>query len=350
MSKRKQIIRTISLIVVVIIIGGLAVAYHFYNKIYANNVSENLKTPYYLYIGNHNNYSDVIDSLKASDVLVDLEAFKWVSQKKNYPNKIKSGRYEIKPGMNNNQIINMLRSGNQKPIKLTFNSIRTKYELAKKISDQMEFDSLTLIHLLNDGSFVKKYGFNPETVIGMFIPNTYEFYWNKSPESFIEKMYNEYQKFWNKDRLEKLKKLHMSKLQVSTLASIVQAEQSVHNEEKPKVAGVYINRLQKEMHLESCPTVIYAMGDFSRRRLLNRDLEFESPYNTYKYAGLPPAPINLPEISSIDAVLNYEKHNYIFFCAKDDFSGYHYFSTNLTQHNIYARRYQLALNKRDIKH
>lgn len=349
MNKKKRIIKAMYIIAGLLLITALFAGYFFYNMIYANNVSNQLKQPYYLYIKNNSDINTVMDSLKTANVLIDMQSFKWVCDKKNYSKKVKGGRYEIIPGMSNNELVNNLRSGNQKPIKLTFNSIRTKYELAKKISEQLSFDSLELINLLNNKDFLKKWGFTPENVIGMFIPNTYEFYWNKSPESFFEKMQQEYQKFWNKERLDKLNRLNMTRLQASTLASIVQAEQSVHNDEKARVAGVYINRLKKEMHLESCPTVFYAMGDFSRRRLLNRDLEFESPYNTYKYGGIPPAPINLPEISSIDAVLNYEKHNYIFFCAKEDFSGYHYFSTNLKQHNIYARRIQLALNKKGIK-
>lgn len=162
-------------------------------------------------------------------------------------------------------------------------------------------------------------------------------------------MQNEYKKFWTNSRINKAKKLNMSKLEVSVLASIVQAEQSKHDKEKPKVAGLYINRLSRHMALESDPTLVFAIGDFSIQRVLNKDKEIDSPYNTYKNIGLPPSPINLPEISSIDAVLNYEKHDYIFMCAKEDFSGYHNFSTNLKQHNIYAQRYRIALNKRGIK-
>lgn len=182
----------------------------------------------------------------------------------------------------------------------------------------------------------------------MFIPNTYEFYWNISAKAFFKKMNTEYSKFWNPARLAKAKKIRMSPLEVSTLASIVQAEQSMHDDEKAKVAGLYINRLRKGMLLQSDPTVVYAIGNFSIRRVLNKDKEIDSPYNTYKYKGLPPAPINLPEISSIDAVLNYEKHSYIFMCAKEDFSGYHNFSKTHSQHMMYARRYQAALNKKKI--
>jgi len=323
------------------------IAYSFYTKIYTSNTRiENGKT-FYLYIPTSANFTDIVDSLTKHNILINKDNFIWLAEKKNYK-KIRPGRYEITDGMSNNQLINMLRAGLQKPLKLTFNNIRTKEELAGKVSKTLEFDSLALITLLNNKQFLKPYGFTPETVIAMFIPNTYEFYWNTSPENFFKKMNKEYKKFWNADRLAKAKKMNMTPVEVSTLASIVQAEQSRHNDEKAKVAGLYINRLKKGMLLQSDPTVVYAIGDFSIRRVLNKDKEIDSPYNTYKYKGLPPAPINLPEISSIDAVLNYEKHPYIYMCAKEDFSGYHNFSKTISQHNIYAKRYQKALNRKKI--
>ncbi|MCF6241380.1 MAG: endolytic transglycosylase MltG [Bacteroidales bacterium] len=323
------------------------IAFSYYNKIYIDNTQIPNSEKFYLYIPTGADYTNVIDSLSKYNILKNKESFIWLSEKKNYK-KIRPGRYEITNGMSNNQLINMLRAGLQKPVKLTFNNIRTKEELAGKISKTLEFDSLSLLRLLNNKEFLNSYGFTPETVISMFIPNTYEFYWNSSPEVFFKKMYKEYKKFWNKERLAKAKKMNMSPIEVATLASIVQAEQSRHNDEKAKVAGLYINRLKKGMLLQSDPTVVYAIGDFSIRRVLNKDKEIDSPYNTYKYKGLPPAPINLPEISSIDAVLNYEKHKYIYMCAKEDFSGYHNFSTNISQHNIYAKRYQRALNQKKI--
>ena len=348
MSNKKRIIKAVSMFFGVSLIVGLIAAYIFYQKIYASNISDQLQKPHYLYIKHKASFNDVIDSLNAADLLVDVGSFKWVCEKKKYVNKIKGGRYEIKPGMSNNELVNMLRSGEQKALNLTFNNIRTKEELAAKISRQLEFDSLSLINLLNNNEYLKKHGFNSKTVISMFIPNTYQFYWNQNPKSFFEKMLKEYRKFWTDTRIAKAKKINMNRLDVSTLASIVQAEQSLHTIEKPKVAGLYINRLKKRMPLESDPTLVYALGDFTIQRVLNRDKEIDSPYNTYKNIGLPPSPINLPEISSIDAVLNYEKHNYIFMCAKEDFSGYHNFSTNLRQHNIYAQKYHRALNKRGI--
>ncbi len=348
MLNKKHIKKLLLGLFVAAFLISVILAYSFYNKIYANNVNPNLTKSFYLFIPSGADFNTVIDSLQKYQVLKDIESFKWVSDKKNYTNKIKSGRYEIKRDMNNNDLVNMLRSGNQKAIKLTFNNIRTKSDLARKIALQLELDSASLMKVLNNKSFLKKYGFSPTTVISMFIPNTYQFYWNTSSEKFFDKMNKEYKKFWTQKRKKRAKLLNMSLLDVSVLASIVQAEQSRHNSEKARIAGLYINRLNKGMPLESDPTLIYALGDFSIKRVLNKHKEIESPYNTYKNLGLPPAPINLPEISSIDAVLNYEKHNYIFMCAKEDFSGYHNFSTNITMHNIYAKRYHKALNKRKI--
>jgi len=347
MEKKRTYIKTI-LIVIIVSISLFAIAsIYFYKKIYAENTTLKTDEVFYLYIPSDAKIENVTDSLLKYKILENIESFLWVVDKKKYK-KIKAGCYEIKTGMNNNELVNMLRSGNQKPIKLTFNNIRTKQELASKVAFQLELDSIALINLLNDNKFLKSFKFTKQTVISMFIPNTYEFYWDTSAETFFNKMNKEYETFWNRELLQKAKRIKMSQLEVSTLASIVQAEQSMHNDEKAKVAGLYINRLEKGMLLQSDPTVVYAIGDFSIRRVLNRDKEIDSPYNTYKYSGLPPSPINLPEISSIDAVLNHETHKYIFMCAKEDFSGYHNFSKTSTQHMIYARRYQRALNKKKI--
>ncbi|RLD75864.1 MAG: endolytic transglycosylase MltG [Bacteroidetes bacterium] len=347
MEIKRSFIKAITITILVLISLATVTAIYFYNKIYADNTLLKNERLFYLYISSDAKLGDVTDSLSEHKILKDMESFLWVANKKNYKN-IRSGRYEIKSGMSNNELVNMLRSGNQKPIKLTFNNIRTKQELASKVSQKLELDSTELMVLLNNNQFLNPFKFSNITIISMFIPNTYEFYWNISTEAFFKKMNKEYEKFWTKERLEKAKKIKMTELEVSTLASIVQAEQSIHNDEKAKVAGLYLNRLKKGMLLQSDPTVVYAIGDFSIRRVLNRDKEIDSPYNTYKYTGLPPSPINLPEISSIDAVLNYEHHNYIFMCAKEDFSGYHNFSKTTSQHMIYARRYQRELNKKKI--
>ncbi len=347
MLNKKQIKRVFVVFFIVIITVLCIFTYSLYNKIYANNISTNIKT-FFLYIPTGANFKTVTDSLNKYGILKDADNFKWVCEKKNYLNKIKAGRYAIKYPLSNNDLVNMLRSGNQKAVKLTFNNIRTKKDLADKISSQLELKSSELIALLNNEKFLKKYGFTANSIMTMFIPNTYQFYWNTSSDRFFAKMNKEYKKFWNKKRQNKAKSLKMSKLEISILASIVQAEQSRHNDEKAKIAGLYINRLKKGMPLESDPTLVYAIGDFSIKRVLNKHKEINSPYNTYKNLGLPPSPINLPEISSLDAVLNYEKHNYIFMCAKADFSGYHNFAKNLSMHNVYAKQYHRALNKRKI--
>jgi len=343
-KKKKKIIISI-LISVIIIAGGAGIyGYSIYKDIFKANVTKDA----YLYIPTDADYNELTDSLIALNVISDIEAFKKTASLKKYKNKIHPGRYKLNKGMTNNELVNILRSGKQSPVKLTFNNVRTVNELASKVSKLIEADSTELTELINDDLHVEEKGFNKQTIIGMFIPNTYEFYWNTSAEKFFEKMYAEYNKFWTEERIAKANKLNLTKKEVAVLASIVQAEQREHNDEKAKIAGLYINRIKRGMLLQSDPTLIFASGDFTKKRVLNKDKEIESPYNTYKYAGLPPGPINMPEISSLDAVLNYESHNYIFMCAKEDFSGYHNFATNAKQHGINARKYQQALNKRKI--
>jgi UPF0755 protein len=245
-------------------------------------------------------------------------------------------------------LVNLLRSGKQSPVKLGFISVRSLDILAGKAAAYIEADSATLAALLTDPATAQKYGFNQQTFMSMFIPNTYEFYWNTSAEKFVEKMAEEYKNFWNEDRKQKAADIGLSQSEVSTLASIVEAE-TQKNDEKAKVAGVYMNRLNTGMLLQADPTVVFAAGDFTIQRVLNRHLEINSPYNTYLYAGLPPGPINIPSVSSIDAVLNYERHNYKFFCAKEDFSGYHAFAVTNAQHEVNARKYHQALRNAGIR-
>lgn len=340
----KKSLKIALLIFSVGLIIGLLYGYSVYRDIFKSNVS----TEGYVYIPTNATFDEFTDSLETSGLIDDFISFKQTASIKKFNDPVYPGRYKLSSGMTNNQLVNMFRSGKQAPIKLTFNNIRTKEELAGKISVFIEADSMSISDLLNDESYISKFGFNKRNIISMFIPNTYEIYWNTSAKNFIDRMNKEYNTFWNDERKKKAKSINLSQQEVSILASIVQAEQRAHNDEKPRVAGLYINRLERDMLLQSDPTLIYASGDFTKKRVLNRDKEIESPYNTYKYPGLPPGPINMPEISSIDAVLNYEEHNYIFMCAKEDFSGYHNFSTNARQHGIYAGKYQQALNKRKI--
>ncbi|NCA81011.1 MAG: endolytic transglycosylase MltG, partial [Sphingobacteriia bacterium] len=322
MKKKTIIIISIVLVVIALISAGLAYAAYWYVLV-KPNVKNTEDT--FIFIKTNSTYNDVVNTLQENDIIDDLKTFEWVAEKKQYPSKVKAGKYLIKAGTNNNDLINMLRSGDQVPVFIEFNSIRTAEQLAGRLAEQIEADSLSIINLLNDTAFIKEKGFDKYNRISVFIPNTYEIWWNTSAEQLYDKMYKEYKKFWNEKRLNLAKALNMSQLEVISLASIVEQE-TAKNDEKPRVAGVYLNRIKTGMPLQADPTLIFAAGDFSIRRVLNHHKEIESPFNTYKYAGIPPGPISVPSISAIDAVLNAEPHNYIFFCAKDDFSGYHNFA------------------------
>lgn len=333
------------IIFIAILVGGIY-AYLVYNKIYNPNIIFN-KDKEYVYIPTGSDFDDVVYILENQHIVKDVNTFKWVAEKKKYIEKVKSGKYKLRANMSNNDIVDLLRSGVQEPINISFNNVRTIEQLAGRITNNIEADSAKFVELLNNNEFISHYGFTQNTIISMFIPNTYELYWNTTNEDLFKRMAKEYKHFWNDERKEKAKQLRLSQSQVSTLASIVQME-TVKNDEKSIVAGVYLNRLKRGWPLQADPTVIYAMGDFSIKRVLKEYLSVDSPYNTYKYKGLPPGPITIPEISSINAVLNYKNHDYMFFCAKEDFSGYHNFAKTLRQHNINAKKFQRALNKRKI--
>ncbi len=324
------------------IIAGIR-AYQLYKYVF----DENVKNEYVLFIPENADYKQVSDSLVANNVLIDLKAFKWVAKKKNYPMAVKMGRYFFQKGMNSNQIVNMLRSGVQEPVDVTFNNVHFKEELAGKVSKYIQADSLSILNLFYDENKIKEYGFTPETFRAMFIPNTYEFYWTTTADEFAARMKMEYDRFWNDERRAKAAEINLTPVEATTLASIVQSE-TAKKEELPIIAGLYINRLRRGQLLQADPTVKYAVGDFSLRRILRSHLEIESPYNTYKYVGLPPGPINFPETASIDAVLNYDKNNYIYMCAKPDLAGYHNFAATLSQHNRNAEAYRKALNEKRI--
>jgi len=345
----KKSIKIFLIILSILFIVAGVFGYYFYTKIFKSNVEINGKEEVYLYIPTNASYQQVLDSLYSMNIIQDKISLEWIMKKKNYNNKIRSGRYKITNHLSNNDLVNLLRSGKQSPINVTFNNIRLKEELAGKISHQIELDSITILEALNDNDFLEAYGLNSQNVLIMFIPNTYEFFWNTSLKQFFDRMHKEYNAFWNQNRLEKIERTGLTKQQVSILASIVQAEQNFQVSEQDIIAGLYINRLKRGIPMSSCPTLIYAHKDFSIKRVYDWHKEIESPYNTYKYAGLPPGPINLPEIRAIDAVLNYDENDYIYMCAKEDFSGYHYFSKTLSQHMMYAKRYQNAANKKGIK-
>lgn len=338
----------ISFLLLLFIGGGLA-TYWAYKLVYQSNVKLNGKSVEYFYIPTGSTFDDVINKLSEQQVIVNRASFERLAELKNYKTKVRPGRYRIRDKMSNNELVNMLRAGIQEPVQITFNNIRTKEQLASRVGKKLEADSSEILDMLNNKDFTAKYGLNKETILTLFIPNTYEMYWSTSANEFMERMDKEYNNFWNDKRKARAKEMKLSQTQVAILASIVQAEQNRFNDEKPEIAGLYLNRLRMGMPLQSDPTLIYALGNFSINRVLNGDKEIDSPYNTYKYSGLPPGPINLPEISSLDAVLNYRKNNYIYMCAKEDFSGRHNFSQTIEQHSICARRFRAALDKHNIK-
>ena len=347
MKKKKK--RKIQVGLILFLLGfsvALLLFYRYYQKIYQPAVQLEQAEGYY-YIHSNWDFKTLVQDLYQKKIIVDTASFIWVAKQKSFT-KPKAGRYQINDGMSNNQLVNLFRSGKQLPVKLSFNSLRSKQALSSRVAEQIEADSAQLMQLLEDPETASKYGFTKRTFICMFLPNTYEFYWDTQAADFIARMAKEYKRFWNQERISKAKALNLSQSEVSILASIVQAEQMAHPDERPKVAGLYINRLRRGMRLQSDPTLIYALGDFSIKRVLNRHKAVDSPYNTYKYTGLPPGPIYLPDRSSIEAVLNYQKHDYLYMCAKADFSSYHNFSKSLRQHNIYARQYQRELNRRKI--
>jgi UPF0755 protein len=300
-----------------------------------------------LYIPEGKDYTWLEQRLIEEDIVNDPGAFKWLADKKNLHKHINAGRYRIPSGMNNNELINMIRSGRQEPIMFMFNNLRTLNELAGVAGRNFEADSSDFAEILRDPQIAEKVGFTLETFPAMFIPNTYEFYWNTGPEEFVQRMKREYVAFWSDGKEKKAEKVGLTRVEVSILASIVE-EESLHDDENARIAGVFLNRLRQGIPLQSDPTLIFARQDYSVRRVLNEDKKINSPYNTYLNRGLPPGPICIPSIEAINGVLDFETHNYLFFCVKPDFSGYHNFAKTLSQHNKNARLYQQALNKRKI--
>ena len=326
---------------------GISLTFYFYQVFFSANTLVESDQPYLLKIPSNSVYKNVVDQLYEERVINDAVSFGFVAKILGYQEAVKPGLYQIDPKMSNLQLVRMLRSGQQSPVRVTFNTVRTQEDLAEKITANLEVSKEQFLELLQDSVYIRKFGFEEETVMSLFIPNTYEFWWDTSAEELFERMHKEYQIFWTEARSQKAQDLGLSKEEVSTLASIVQAE-SQKSDERPRIAGVYLNRLRIGMPLQADPTLVFAAGDFSIKRLTAKQMAIESPYNTYKYAGLPPGPINLPDVNSLDAVLNYEKHSYLYFCAKEDFSGYHSFAVGYNEHLNNARRYQRALNAANI--
>lgn len=300
----------------------------------------------WLYITPEDDFSSVVSKVDSLAHPPAMFLFRRIALREEYQENIKTGRYRIHD-ISLIQLLKNLISGNQTPVRIKFNNIRTKEELAGKLSSQLMADSVSFLNALNDPEFCRDYGFSPETILSVFIPNTYEVYWNTSVERFVQKMYHEYNLFWTNRRQELAVAAGLSMSEVSILASIVE-EESKDKEEQPIIAGLYLNRLKKDIPLQADPTVKFATGDFTLTRILKTHLDTDSPYNTYIYAGLPPGPIRMPSIQAIDAVLNYKDHNYLYMCAKEDFSGKHNFAETFEEHSRNAARYQRELNKRKI--
>lgn len=347
MNKKRALQRAAWSSVFILLSVVAVLGYFIYKRLFLPNISTGKSSSEFIYIPTGSNFNDVVDLLKDRKIIINEKTFRWTAEQMKYSNSVKPGRYRIKSKMNNKELVSLLRSGKQEPVKVVFNTIRTKEDFAERIGSQIEANSGSLLNLLNDADYTGRLGFNPDNILALFIPNTYEFYWNTSADKFIQRMAIEYKKFWTDERIKKAKNNNLTQVQTSILASIVQQE-SNKEDEKPLIAGVYINRYRKDWKLEADPTLVYALGDFTINRVLNIYKQIDSPYNTYKYKGLPPGPICLPTVKSIDAVLNYSRHNYYYFCAKDDFSGYHSFAENLSQHNVNAKRFQRALDRRKI--
>jgi UPF0755 protein len=345
MTKKSKYIR-----IAILLIGFLVASFSYvvYQYFYTANLQVEKDKSFTLYIPQGANYDQVMDSLMKNKVINHDLSFRFMARWLKYKNLIKPGRYVIKPNSGNYNTIVKLRSGNQDPINLTFNNIRLRKDLVPKIGSKFEFDSTAFKTMLMDTSLAAKYGFTNENFMCMFIPNTYDIFWNVKPKEIFARMNKEYTRFWNEERIQKAKALNMSPVEVSILASIVEEEQARKEDEKPMVAGLYLNRLRLGMQLQADPTVKFAVGDFGIKRVLNKHLAVQSPYNTYINKGLPPGPIRLANIKSIDAVLNHAKHDYLYMCASPELNGYHKFAKTGAEHAINAKLYQDALNKLHI--
>ncbi|MDQ6532029.1 endolytic transglycosylase MltG [Flavobacterium sp. LHD-85] len=335
MSLKKIItISAVAIISVLLIYGFILIS-----KIFSSNTKFEEKEVY-VYVPTDANYADVKKIL--APYIKNFDNFEMVAEKRDYPENVKSGRFLLKKDMNNIDLVRAMRSNI--PVKLVFNNQERLENFAGRIGKEIEADSLSLLKAIKDSTFLAANGFNEENVFAMFIPNTYEIYWNTSAEKFRDKMIKEYHNFWTADRIAKAKAQGLTPVQATILASIVHKE-SVKKDERPRIAGVYLNRLRLEMPLQADPTVIYALklrdNDFDQviKRVFYNDLVMRSPYNTYINKGLPPGPIAMPDITALEAVLNPEKNDYIYFCASVDRFGYHEFAATLAEHNVNAKKY-----------
>ena len=343
----KKILLTVVLLGLV---GMAGFSYYVYQNIFTPNTGFN-NPQAHVFIPTGATFKMVQEEL--SPLLKDMNTFVTVAQRKGYSSNIKAGHFIIKKGSNNNEIINSIRSGNI-PVTIKFNNQERLENLAGHLAKQIELDSASLLDAMLDVDFLKVSGFTQDTALGMYIANSYEVYWNTSPKAFCQKMLKEYNAFWNTSRVAKAKAISLSKDQVMALAAIVQKETAMI-QERPMVAGLYLNRLKKGMLLQADPTVIFAKkkteNNFKQviKRVLFKDLKIASPYNTYRYSGVPPGPITMPDVSAIDGVLNYKKHDFYFMVADVENFGYHKFAKTLSAHNRNKKQYVNWINKQGVK-
>lgn len=336
-------------LILAVIITGIATfyGYLFYTKMFSVNTPLTLENDV-LYIPTGSTIEDVIDSLKANGQIVNENHFRWTAHKMSYEDEtIKAGRYIINTPANNKTLVSILRGGRQSPLQLTIHNVRTIEQMSARVSEKLEFDSLDLMEYF-ENNFDSLAGTTPPTRLTRFLPNTYEFYWTVSPDEFCKRMLKEHDRFWTEEKKAKAEKVGLSTDEVYTLASIIEKETN-HNPEKPRMAGVYLNRIHAGIPLQADPTIVFAHGDFSLKRILYGHLDIDSPYNTYKNPGLPPGPIFMPGLASINGVLDKEEHDFLYFCARptEDGPGHAYAST-LAAHNQNAQRYQRWLDTRGI--
>jgi len=342
-----KVIKAFFIIVLILAaIGG----WWAYQTLFKSNVYLDGKKSKILLVRSTFTYEDLLNELYTENLIVNHSSFEWLAQQMDLKKEFKPGRYRITAKMSNRQLINMIKYGKQEKVKLIFNSSdRTNGQIIEKITDKLEIEKDELEDLFNDEAKLNDlYGLNEETFRSLFITGTYELNWNTHLDELLDLMKENYNALWTKERIKKAEKLNYSQSEIMILASIVQCESGIKSEQN-KIAGVYLNRLKKGMPLQADPTLIYAVGDFTIQRVRNGDKDIDSPYNTYRNKGLPPGPICLPYTQAIDAVLNSAKHNYIFFCAKPDLSGYSNFSSSYEEHQKFAKAYQTEMDRRGIK-
>lgn len=342
MVRKKRILQWVftGIILLGIVSGGIVYYYLFYPQLHPSKTV-------YVYVDHDDTADSIYNKIEKNGSAANLIGLKWLVRYKSPPFQVRTGRYAIRPQDNAYHVFSRLYRGHQEPVNLTIGSVRTLDRLARNIGKQLMIDSAEIARQMFDSTFQLQIGYNNATLPCLFIPETYQVYWNMSVEDFFKRMQKEHELFWNDKRMAQASILGMTPTEVCTLASIVE-EETNNNEEKPVVAGLYMNRLYMNMPLQADPTVKFALQDFALRRISNENLQINSPYNTYINTGLPPGPIRIPTKKGIESVLNYTKHDYIYMCAKEDFSGTHNFASNYADHMTNARKYWKALNERKI--